>query len=178
MNKNEMLNIARFFFAEHSRFLEICKQENFKIEKNSEKSSMKNSDDCCEESDDCECDEEIDVVFDYCCYFSLLRMTLFFQAIIDSFYLKKNQKAIDKETMDLECVIGWLSKEGVVLDEKEGNCIVTAVIFAQETNSINFKDEFFLYDAESNFQSILTPEIVASTIETLVKIVERIQKVL
>lgn len=177
MSKIEINNITKFFFAEQTRFLEICKKQNFQFKKNNEKSSMKITEDCCDDSDGCCCEEEeINMVLDYSCYFSFLRLTLFFQAIIDAFYLKKNQKVLDKESMDLEYVINWLTKQNVVLNENEGNCIVTAVIFAQETNSVNFKDEFFLYDSENNFQPILTPEIIASTIETLVKIVDRIQK--
>ena len=178
MNKNNLEKLIKIFFNEYATFLEICKKENFKIP---EKKNIFDKEDCCNsinnfcENEESEYDDE-NITLNYALYFSFIRITLFFQTIIVELYFKKNQKILNKNDLDVEDVLKWLKSSNILNTEEEANSIATAVIFAQETNNPDLNNDFYTYDSDNYFSPVFTSDIIALTIENLVKIIENIEK--
>jgi hypothetical protein len=202
MQKYKDLNVLiNFFMAEYSDFVKIklfcnsiedeskkekiediidIKDECSKSEKNCVEKKNKKS--CCDDSecsDDDECCAEetfLDLISFKAAAFSTVRMFSIFQSTVETLFYNKKHLNIAQEYDDIEGVLVWLKKEGMIKDDDEIDYLVAVAVFNQESFIYNSSTELNFYSDCKSREAMVSYDFFYLCVDTMFKIMERIKK--
>jgi hypothetical protein len=184
MKTMSLKELQSLFSAEYARLIFLAQTQDLDLqledeceEKDDDCGSCCSEDECdeeCNSEDDCDDEEEgmIDAQ-EYAICFSVVRLVVYFQAIMEKVYLQSNSNI---QEIDFDKITQWAMEKKYIKNERDIETIAILFTFVHETTSVVPTNELTCFTQNRDRLPLLSQDNFVESIETLSSIVQLLVK--